>query len=32
MKRTWTIIGVADVSLSFKRYQTLLDLPESAGP
>ena len=30
MKRTWTIIGVADVAQSFKWYQTLLDLPESA--
>jgi catechol 2,3-dioxygenase-like lactoylglutathione lyase family enzyme len=30
MKRTWTIIGVTDVALSFKWYQTLLDLPESA--
>jgi catechol 2,3-dioxygenase-like lactoylglutathione lyase family enzyme len=28
MKRTWTIIGVADVSKSFKWYQSLLDLPE----
>jgi catechol 2,3-dioxygenase-like lactoylglutathione lyase family enzyme len=30
MKRIWTIIGVADVSQSFKWYQTLLGLPESA--
>jgi hypothetical protein len=30
MKRTWTIIGVADVPLSFKRRQSLLDLPETA--
>jgi len=30
MKRTWTIIGVADVPLSFKWYQSLLDLPETA--
>src|ERR1700732_3865228 len=30
MKRTWTIIGVADVSESFKWYQSLLDLPEAA--
>ena len=29
MKRTWTIIGVADVCLSFKWYQSLLDLPET---
>ncbi len=29
MKRTWTIIGVADVPLSFKWYQSLLDLPET---
>ena len=27
MKRTWTIIGVADVSQSFKWYQSLLGLP-----
>jgi len=31
MKRTWTIIGVADVLQSFKWYQSLLGLPE-AGP
>ena len=30
MKRTWTIIGVADVALSFRWYQTLLGLPETA--
>ncbi len=30
MKRTWTIIGVADVSQSFKWYQSLLGLPETA--
>jgi len=30
MKRTWTIIGVADVSRSFKWYQSLLGLPETA--
>jgi catechol 2,3-dioxygenase-like lactoylglutathione lyase family enzyme len=29
MKRTWTIIGVADVSRSFKWYQSLFGLPES---
>jgi catechol 2,3-dioxygenase-like lactoylglutathione lyase family enzyme len=29
MKRTWTIIGVADVSQSFKWYQSLLGLPET---
>jgi catechol 2,3-dioxygenase-like lactoylglutathione lyase family enzyme len=28
MKRTWTIIGVADVHRSFAWYQTLLGLPE----
>lgn len=27
MKRTWTIIGVADVPVSFKWYQSLLGLP-----
>jgi catechol 2,3-dioxygenase-like lactoylglutathione lyase family enzyme len=27
MKRTWTIIGVADVPSSFKWYQSLLGLP-----
>jgi catechol 2,3-dioxygenase-like lactoylglutathione lyase family enzyme len=30
MKRTWTIIGVADVAQSFKWYQSLLCLPETA--
>lgn len=30
MKRTWTIIGVADVFRSFKWYQSLLGLPEMA--
>jgi hypothetical protein len=30
MKRTWTIIGVGDVHGSFKWYQSLLGLPESA--
>jgi catechol 2,3-dioxygenase-like lactoylglutathione lyase family enzyme len=30
MKRTWTIIGVADVAGSFKWYQSLLGLPETA--
>ena len=30
MKRTWTIIGVADVAQSFQWYQSLLDLPETA--
>lgn len=30
MKRTWTIIGVADVAHSFKWYQSLLGLPETA--
>lgn len=29
MKRTWTIIGVADVIRSFEWYQSLLDLPET---
>lgn len=29
MIRTWTIIGVADVTLSFNWYQTLLGLPET---
>jgi catechol 2,3-dioxygenase-like lactoylglutathione lyase family enzyme len=28
MKRTWTIIGAADVSQSFRWYQTLLGLAE----
>src|SRR4051812_9015650 len=30
MRRTWTIIGVADVASSFKWYQTLLGLPPTA--
>jgi catechol 2,3-dioxygenase-like lactoylglutathione lyase family enzyme len=30
MKRTWTIIGVADVPQSFKWYQSLLGLPKTA--
>jgi hypothetical protein len=30
MRRTWTIIGVADVSGSFKWYQALLGLPQAA--
>jgi catechol 2,3-dioxygenase-like lactoylglutathione lyase family enzyme len=30
MKRIWTIIGVADVPRSFRWYQSLLDLPETA--
>jgi len=30
MKRTWTIIGVADVSQSLKWYQSLLGLSEMA--
>ena len=30
MKRTWTIIGVADVARSFNWYQSLFGLPESA--
>ena len=30
MIRTWTIIGVADVSQSFKWYQSLLGLKETA--
>jgi catechol 2,3-dioxygenase-like lactoylglutathione lyase family enzyme len=29
MKRIWTIIGVADVSQSFRWYQSLLGLPET---
>jgi catechol 2,3-dioxygenase-like lactoylglutathione lyase family enzyme len=29
MKRIWTIIGVDDVPLSFKWYQSLLGLPET---
>ena len=30
MKRTWTIIGVRNVPGSFKWYQSLLGLPETA--
>lgn len=30
MTRMWTIIGVSDVPGSFKWYQSLLDLPETA--
>ena len=30
MRRTWTIIGVGDVLGSFKWYQSLLGLPETA--
>ena len=30
MKRTWTIIGVADVTRSFNWYQSLFGQPESA--
>lgn len=30
MKRTWTIIGVADVALSFKWYQSLFGQPETS--
>lgn len=30
MKRLWTIIGVSDVAKSFKWYQSLLGLPETA--
>jgi catechol 2,3-dioxygenase-like lactoylglutathione lyase family enzyme len=30
MKRIWTIIGVRDVSFSFKWYQSLFGLPETA--
>lgn len=30
MKRLWTIIGVADVPRSFRWYQALLALPETA--
>ncbi|HLX28156.1 MAG TPA: VOC family protein [Casimicrobiaceae bacterium] len=30
MRRTWTIVGVADVLRSFKWYQSLLGLPETA--
>lgn len=29
MKRTWTIIGVADVARSYAWYQSLLGLPET---
>ena len=30
MRRTWTIIGVADVPKSFEWYRSLLDLPATA--
>jgi len=30
MRRTWTIIGVRDVAVSFKWYQSLFGLPETA--
>jgi catechol 2,3-dioxygenase-like lactoylglutathione lyase family enzyme len=30
MKRTWTIIGVADVARSFKWYQALFGQPETS--
>ena len=30
MKRTWTIIGVRDVGLSFRCYQALFGQPETA--
>ena len=30
MRRMWTIIGVGDVPVSFKWYQSLLGLPETA--
>jgi len=30
MRRTWTIIGVRDVAHSFKWYQSLLGLPQTA--
>jgi len=30
MKRTWTIIGVADVARSYRWYQTLFGQPTSA--
>jgi catechol 2,3-dioxygenase-like lactoylglutathione lyase family enzyme len=30
MKRLWTIIGVADVPRSFKWYQALLGMPQTA--
>ncbi len=29
MRRTWTIVGVADVAASLKWYQSLLGLPET---
>lgn len=29
MKRTWTIVGVADVARSFRWYQALLGLPQT---
>ena len=32
MKRTWTIIGVADVPRSFKWYQSLFGQPETPAP
>jgi len=30
MKRTWTIIGVADVARSFRWYQSLIGQPETS--
>lgn len=30
MKRTWTVVGVADVARSFRWYQALFGQPESA--
>jgi len=30
MKRIWTIVGVRDVAFSFKWYQSLFGLPETA--
>jgi len=30
MKRTWTIIGVSDVRISFKWYQSLFGQPETS--
>jgi catechol 2,3-dioxygenase-like lactoylglutathione lyase family enzyme len=30
MRRTWTIVGVADVARSYRWYQALLGLPQSA--
>ncbi|MEA2164844.1 MAG: hypothetical protein QOK37_2971 [Thermoanaerobaculia bacterium] len=30
MRRTWTIIAVGDVTISFRWYQSLLGLPETA--